>query len=96
MTPTKKKLPYRSWHPPEWELADASALQALQAGTANKDQQVRALKWVVENAAGCYQMSFQAGGEEGRRDTDFAEGRRFVGTQVVKMLKLNLSKFRRK
>lgn len=91
-----KKVAYRPWHPPEWELADAAALQALEAGTADKDQQRRALKWVVEQGAGYYQMSFQAGGEEGRRDSDFAEGRRFVGAQVVKLLKLNLSVFRRK
>jgi len=86
---------YKPWHPVPWELADAGALQALEAGTANKEQQQRALLWLVNVASGRDQMSFQPGGEEGRRDSDFAEGRRFVGSQVVKMLKLNLSKFRR-
>ena len=87
---------YRPWHPPLWDLADASALQSLEAGTADQDAQRRALKWIVEQGAGYYQMSFQPGGEEGRRDSDFAEGRRFVGAQVVKLLRLNLSKLRRK
>lgn len=79
------------WKPPKWEKADAAALQALQHGTASPDQQKRALRWIIEMGAGTYDMSFRPGGDDGRRDTDFAEGRRFVGLQVVKLLGLNLS-----
>lgn len=80
-----------SWKPPRWEKADAAALQALQFGRATEDQQKRALRWVVELASGTYDVSFRPGGEDGRRETDFAEGRRFVGLQIVKLLGLNLS-----
>jgi hypothetical protein len=76
-----------AWYPPAYEEADATALKALQFGEANPDQQKRALKWIIENAANTYDLSFRPGGEEGRRNTDFAEGRRFVGLEIVKLLK---------
>ena len=82
------------WMPAVYELADASAIQAMQRGDATPEQQQRALRWIIENACGTYDMSYHPG-EEGKRDTDFAEGKRFVGSQIVKMLKLNLSLLRR-
>lgn len=85
----------QAWMPAEWELADASAIQGLANGTASPDQQKRALKWIIEQAASLYDMSYRPG-EDGRRDTDFAEGRRFVGSQVVKLIKADLAAMRRK
>lgn len=82
-----------SWKPAGWDLADAGAIQALLRGDASKDQQQRALKWIVERASGAYDMSFRPG--DSSRDTDFAEGRRFVGLQIVKLMKMNLSELRR-
>ena len=81
------------WRPAPWELADASAIQALARGDANKDQQTRALRWLIEAACATYDLSFRPG--DTSRETDFAEGRRFVGLQVVKLLKINLSELRR-
>jgi hypothetical protein len=77
-----------------WEVPDAAAIQALDRGDATADQQRRALDWIINKAAGYYDLSYRPGGEEGRRDTDFAEGRRFVGGQIVKLSKLNLAKFK--
>ncbi len=88
------KKPNGPWVPPAYDLADVAAIQALERGDATKEQQQRALKWVIEAACGTYDMSYRPG-EEGRRDTDFAEGKRFVGSQIVKLLKLNLSLLRR-
>jgi hypothetical protein len=82
------------WKPVAYELADADALQALLRGDADKAKQQRALKFIIENIAGAYDVSYRPG-EEGRRDTDFAEGRRFTGLQIIKFLKLNLSALRR-
>lgn len=82
------------WKPVAYHLADAGALQALLRGDASADQQQRALKYVIEAIAGTYEVSYRPG-EEGRRDTDFAEGRRYVGLQIVKLLKLNLAALRR-
>lgn len=86
----------KSHIPAEWELADASALQALASGNATSDQQKRALKWIIEAAAGTYEMSYRPGAEDGRRATDFAEGRRMVGNQIVKLLNAPLAAMRRK
>jgi len=83
------------WLPPSYEDADIVAIQALAKGTANGEQQRRALAWIIERAAGTYDMSYRPGGEDGARDTIFAEGRRFVGNQVVKMTKLKLGQPRR-
>lgn len=78
------------WKPPLYEPGDASALQALASGTAEPYQQKRALEWIVA-AAGTYDLSFRPG-PGGERDTAFAEGKRFLGLQIVKLLKINVSK----
>jgi len=95
MTPTRDKKPPAPWLPAPYVLADASALQAIERGEADAEQQKRAMRWIIEAAADTYGMSFRPG-LEGARDTDFAEGRRFVGQQVVKMIKLNLNTLRGK
>ena len=77
------------WVPPAWEKADAGALQALARGDANGHQQRRALDYIVKTLAGTYDLSYRPDSE---RDTAFAEGRRFVGLQIVKLLNLNLEK----
>lgn len=90
----RKPDKHSPWLPPDYELADATALQAIHRGEANADQQKRALKWLIELAAATYQPSYRSG-PDGERDTCFAEGRRFVGLEIVKMLKLNVSTLRR-
>lgn len=77
------------WKPPKFEPQDAAALQALERGNATPDQQKRALNWIVNGACATYDLSYRPG-DDGRRDTDFAEGRRFVGLQVVKLLKIKI------
>lgn len=79
--------------PPAWEPADAAAIQALLRGDATSDQQLRAIKYIVNDIAGTYDLSYRSG-EDGRRDTDFAEGKRHVGLQIVKLSKLNLAALR--
>jgi hypothetical protein len=79
------------WSPAKYEPADVSAIQALVNGEATPDQQQRAIKWIIESACGTYDQSYWPGGEEGHRNTDFAEGKRFVGNSIVKMTRLNPS-----
>ena len=81
-------------HPPDWESADATAFQALARGDAASHLQQRALKWIIERAAGTYDMSYRGEAEGGDRATAFAEGRRFVGLQVVKLLNLDIKKLK--
>ena len=81
------------WYPPRCDKADIAAVKACASGTANPEQQVRAIKWIVEDCCGYYDLSYRPG-EAGRRDTDFAEGKRFVGAEIVKMTKLDLAKLK--
>lgn len=81
--------------PAPWTDADVAALQALQRGDATAEQQQRALRWVVDVAAATYDMAYRPGGQDGERETCFAEGRRFVGNQIVKLLRLNLNQLRK-
>lgn len=97
-TKDKAKLLRKAWRRPKddflscaFDLPDIVALQALQRGDATPDQQKRALDWLISKASGFYELSFC----DNERDSNFSEGRRFVGKQVVNMLALNPSVFKR-
>lgn len=80
------------WAPAKWTDAEAGAIQAMARGDADGPAQQRALKWIVETLCGTYDLSFRADSE---RVSAFAEGKRFVGLQIVKMTKLNLAALRK-
>ena len=71
--------------PAEWSDADVYAIKALAAGNANEAQQRRALDWIIKAAARTYDVSYSPASD---RETSFAEGRRFVGLQVVKLVNM--------
>jgi hypothetical protein len=75
---------HQPWHPYTWEPADAYALQALAKGIANEGQQKRALNWIIRSA-GTYDATFYVGQHDA---SDFAQGSRHVGLQIVKLLNL--------
>lgn len=87
-TPTRAQGPHI---PPPYDVAVAGAVQALHRGDATPEQQQRALKWVIEIAAGAYEFQFYPTD----RETAFALGRGFVGQQIVKLVHLNISSLRR-
>ena len=70
----------------DWEPADAGAVKALIRGEADEHQQRRALKWIVEEAAGTNQIAYRAG-HEGERDTAFMEGRHFVAASITDLVR---------
>ncbi len=80
--------------PVKYVKADVAALQAMRRGEANADQQQRAMEFILDAICDRNGMSFRPGGAEGARETDFAEGRRFVGNQIVKLTNLPLSKIK--
>lgn len=80
--------------PAPFDIADASAVQALLAGEAEPEQQKRALRWIIEAASATYLPGFRSG-EDGRRSTDFMLGRIFVGQQIIGLLKVSIAKLRR-
>jgi hypothetical protein len=93
------KLPNRvrqqtAWMPWDWsqDIAGASAIQAVAEGRADEEQQKRALKAIVEGVCQTYELSYSPDSE---RDSAFAEGKRFVGLQIAKLLRLNLTNLKR-
>jgi hypothetical protein len=85
---TKKVIP--PYFDAPWEVADASAFQALQRGDASPEQQKRSLDWLIRIGAATYNATFFPGQQDA---SAFAEGRRFVGLEVVKLLSVNPQAF---
>lgn len=61
------------------------AVRACIAGQANEGQQKLAMDWIITKASNLYDMSYRPDAAGGARATEFHEGRRFVGSQIVKM-----------
>ena len=80
------------YDPVPYNEAVVGAIQALERGECPEHQQKNALRWIIEVAAGTYDQSFR----DTERETCFAEGRRFVGNTIVKMLKVDPKKLRSK
>jgi hypothetical protein len=77
----KKAPPGASWTPAPYGDADVTAVKALARDPTHK----RALDWIIHQAAATYDLSFRPG-TDGERETAFAEGRRFVGLTIVKLI----------
>lgn len=77
-----------AWHPVDYTSRMVYAVQALAAGTAAADQQREALDWIINTVAGTYEISFRSESDGGDRETAYAEGRRFVGLQLVKLINM--------
>lgn len=89
---TARPKPWQPWHPAAWSERDAAAIQALAAGTANEGQQQRALAWIINNAAQTYDEPFVPGSDDIRC---YLLGRRSVGQQIVKLMKVKLGKLQK-
>ncbi len=77
----------------DWELADASALKALHAGTADAHQQRRALDWILKSACGLPDWPYVVGDPD---QTHIHLGRQYVGQLIMKLIQINLGAVRRK
>lgn len=95
MTQKKRVVPPPPYQKPDYIPADVYAMQALQAGTATAEQQTRALNWIIRHAANVYDVSYRPGGQEGDRDTAFAEGRRFTGLEIISLINIDPTKLRK-
>lgn len=85
---------YSPWKAVNSEIDIAAAFQALQRGDATGDQQRRTLKFVITDLCRTHDLSFRPG-PDGERATTFAEGKRFVGLQIVKLLNVSLEALRK-
>ena len=82
----KKRDP--AWIPARYDVTDIYALQGVFHGTADAAQQRRALDWIINTAAETYELSFRSDDAGGDRESAFAEGKRHVGMQIVKMINM--------
>ena len=89
MTSKKQWLPKAEpWKPADYDDDVVYAVRALYAGVATEGQQKLAWSWIMYvTGAGdeWADLSFRPGAA-GERDTVFAEGKRFAGLQLRKML----------
>lgn len=83
--PAKRNGPPPACSPAPYTDLDIQSIQAIAAGVASAGQQKRALDWIINSACGAYELSYRSGDPH---ETSFAEGRRFSGLQIVKMLRL--------
>lgn len=82
---TKKIVHPSADFPATWELADASAFQALAKGEASEAQQKRVLNWLIYTACGTYDSDYRLD----QREHAFVSGRRNIGLQIIKLLHIN-------
>lgn len=80
-----KEHPY---HPPDYDEAIVMAMRAFAAGKANDGQQKIVWDWLqyATGTGNWSDMTFRPGGAEAERESAFAEGKRFVGLQILKLL----------
>ena len=81
---SKKLSPDDPRNPVPYTKAIVFAAKAVAAGTANDDQQKRFARWLITDLCGTYDQSYRPDD----RSTCFAEGKRFVGLSVVKLVNM--------
>lgn len=88
--------------PPPWSLpigelngyvSEVAAIRALAEGGADQYQQRMAIGFICSRLCGEGTMSFWPGGEDGKRASDFAEGRRWVAIQLRRIIALVPERF---
>ena len=76
------------WLPYKESDVERRAIQAVWDGTATDGQQRAALEAIFQ-ICGLDDLSYRPNSD---RDTSFAEGKRFVGLQILKIAKLKATK----
>ena len=92
----KPEGPPPPWLPFDWSVnvPGVAAIKAIDRGDATPEQQRLALTTIIEGLCGYYDLSYRPGAE-GERETAFAEGKRFVGAQLVKLTKLDVNRIKK-
>ena len=92
-----KLQPWRPWRPVDVNVspvvgpgllnkADVLALTMCAQGEAPPEQQKRAIEAIIGRVACADELSFRADDHGGTRETDFSEGKRYVGLQLRKLI----------
>ena len=80
------------WHPPEYDIQDIRAIQAIASGSASEQEQRHGLDWIINNAAATYDEPFRPGQTD---VVNYVLGRRSVGLAIVKMINVKPELFRK-
>lgn len=80
----------KPWIFPAADNADIYAIKAMFAGQASAGQQQRFMELLLQSICEETRMSFLPGGDDGRRGTDFAEGKRWVALALHHFNRLRL------
>ena len=72
--------------PPHMTEFDYVNMVAVVSGQATSAQAKDAMEWVMREAARVQDQPFMLGGEDGRRATDFAAGRMYVGHLIRELM----------
>ena len=65
----------------------ARAIVAVAQGIANEEQQKIAIDAILVDICGVHDLSYRPDDLGGERDTVFAEGKRFVASQMLSLIK---------
>jgi hypothetical protein len=84
---------FEPWAPPELTLPEVAAIKAVAQGNASPDQQKRAMRTIIEKLADTYQETF-CPGEDGERNSAYAQGKRRVGLMLVTYINAPLKNFK--
>lgn len=76
---------------PGFKKHHAAFVQAFARGDLDKEGQIQLFDFLINIHCGTYDLSFREDKDGGERATNFAEGKRFIGMELVKLSKLNLS-----
>ena len=68
------------------------AIQYLEQGNATPEQQKRVLDFIIYNLCGTYQPTYGIDDS----DSNFLNGRRFLGLEIVNCLKFNAAELARR
>lgn len=73
--------------PAQYDEKTLYAVRAFMDGKATEGQQIIVRDWLLMKACALSDISFSLGGEDGRRITDFHQGRQFPARQLVALTK---------
>ncbi len=82
---------YSPWLPEKWDPAIVAAIKAVAVGVATEEQQRKAIEYIVGSTDGAIPglcRTYDAVYFPSERDTAFANGKRHVGLQIVKLISL--------
>lgn len=83
----RPNLPHVPKPVPPWATM---AIKALAAGTADANQQQRALAWIINDLCGTYDWPYRPGMDQS--ETHIALGKQWVGQRIVTEVNISMTK----